>query len=78
MGIRSDVAVALKKNVFDNLGAESKKTLNEWFLKPQDVTEEGHVFFYGESLKWYNNTYDDLRAFYGELFDKFDDALLAV
>ena len=73
MGIRSDVAVALKKNVFDNLSEESKKTLSEWFLEPQDVTEEGHIFFYGESLKWYHGLYDDLRAFYGELFDKFDD-----
>ena len=67
MGIRSDVAVALKKNVYDGLSVGSKKTLTEWFLKPEDVTEEGHVFFYGESLKWYYNLYDDLMQLYAEL-----------
>ena len=67
MGIRSDVAVALKKNVYDGLSEESKKTLSEWFLQPQDVTREGHVFFYGESLKWYYNLYDDLMQLYAEL-----------
>ena len=50
MGIRSDVAIALKNNVLEGLSAESKKTLTEWFLKPEGVTEEGHVFFFGETL----------------------------
>ena len=59
--------------MYDGLSEESKKTLTEWFLKPEDVSEEGHVFFYGESLKWYYNLYDDLVELYAELIDVFDD-----
>ena len=72
MGIRSDVAVALKKNVWDNLTAESKSTLDDWFVKPENVTEEGHVLFYVERVKWYRS-YDDLVQLYAELTDVFDD-----
>jgi len=72
MGIRSDVAVALKKNVWDNLTAESKSTLEDWFVEPENVTEEGHVLFYVERVKWYRS-YDDLVQLYAELIDVFDD-----
>ena len=71
MGIRSDVAIALKNNVFKGLSAESKKTLDEWFGQTSSVTEEG-VLFYEEGVKWYNELYDDLIALYGDLA-KFDE-----
>ena len=71
MGIRSDVAIALKNNVFEGLSAESKKTLDEWFGQTSSVAEEG-VLFYEEGVKWYNELYDDLIALYGDLA-KFDE-----
>ena len=71
MGIRSDVAIALKNNVLEGLSAESKKTLDEWFGQTSSVTKEG-VLFYEESIKWYNESYDDLIQLYAELM-KFDD-----
>ena len=73
MGIRSDVAVALKKNVFDGLSAESKTALDDWFQKPVSETQDGHVLFYEEHIKWYSDTYKELRDFYSELLDNFDD-----
>ena len=72
MGIRSDVAVALKKNVWDNLTEESKSTLDDWFQGPASETQEGHVLFYEERIKWYQS-YDDLVQLYAELIDVFDD-----
>jgi hypothetical protein len=72
MGIRSDVAVALKKNVWDNLTAESKSTLDDWFQEPASETQEGHVLFYDERIKWYQS-YDDLAQLYAELTGVFDD-----
>ena len=44
MGIRSDVVVALKNNVFEGLSAESKETLKEWFKLASGLTEEGVLF----------------------------------
>ena len=72
MGIRSDVAIALKNNVFEGLSAESKKTLDEWFGQTSSVTKEG-VLFYEEGVKWYNECYDDLRAFYKDIESNFDE-----
>ena len=72
MGIRSDVAVALKKNVWDNLTAESKSTLDDWFQEPASETQEGHILFYEERIKWYQG-YDDLAQLYAELIGVFDD-----
>tara|TARA_R110002020_G_scaffold1881_3_gene8628 strand:+ start:770 stop:1201 length:432 start_codon:yes stop_codon:yes gene_type:complete len=77
MGISSDVVVALKNNVFEGLSAESKETLKEWFKLASGLTEEG-VLFYGENVKWYNETYEDLIAFYNDLenFDEEDYLIL--
>ena len=77
MGIRSDVAIALKNNVFEGLSAESKKTLEEWFQQASGLTEEG-VLFYAERVKWYNETYEDLIALYDDLesFDEEDYLIL--
>ena len=72
MGIRSDVAVALKKNVWDNLTAQSKSTLDDWFQEPASETQEGHILFYEERIKWYQG-YDDLAQLYAELIGVFDD-----
>ena len=72
MGIRSDVAVALKRSVYRNLSAESKKTLSDWFQEPASETQEGDVLFYEERIKWYQG-YDDLAQLYAELLDVFDD-----
>ena len=71
MGVRSDVAIALKNNVLEGLSAESKKTLDEWFGQTSSVTKEG-VLFYEENIKWYSESYDDLIQLYAELI-KFDD-----
>lgn len=77
MGIRSDVSIALKNNVFEGLSAESKKTLKEWFKLASGLTEEG-VLFYAEMVKWYNNYYEDLIALYNDLenFDEEDYLIL--
>tara|TARA_R100000908_G_C3747936_1_gene142938 strand:- start:775 stop:1188 length:414 start_codon:yes stop_codon:yes gene_type:complete len=73
MGIRSDVAVALKKEVFDNLSAKSRKTLDEWFVQPASVSQDGHVLFYEEHIKWYNTSDNGLINLYSELVSVFDD-----
>ena len=73
MGIRSDVAVALKKEVFDNLSAKSSKTLDEWFVQPASVSQDGHVLFYEEHIKWYNTSDNGLINLYSELVSVFDD-----
>jgi hypothetical protein len=71
MGIRSDVAVALKKNVYDGLSQESKETLVEWFMEPVSITEEG-VLFYEQGIKWYSQIFEELVALYKNLRD-FDE-----
>jgi hypothetical protein len=78
MGIRSDVAIALKNNVLEGLSAESKKALDEWFGQTSSVTEEG-VLFYEEGVKWYNEIYTDLTALYSDLanFDEEDYLIVA-
>ena len=74
MGVRSDVAVALKKNVWESLTPESKKTLGEWFPEgPASETQDGHVLFYDERIKWYHEIYEDLVQLYAELNGVFDD-----
>jgi len=73
MGIRSDVAVALKKNVWDGLSEESRSTLTEWFHEPESTTKEGHVLLHNEHIKWYHDSHKDLRDFYSELLYNFDD-----
>ena len=77
MGVRSDVSIALKNNVFEGLSEESKKTLKEWFQQASGLTEEG-VLFYAEWVKWYNNYYEDLIALYNDLenFDEEDYLIL--
>ena len=71
MGIRSDVAVALKGDVFNRLSQKSKETLDVWFGQTASVTKEG-VLFYTQGVKWYHTIYDDLVALYDELEDNFD------
>ena len=77
MGIRSDVSIALKNNVWVGLSAESKETLKEWFEQASGLTEEG-VLFYVEYVKWYNETYEELISLYNDLenFDEEDYLIL--
>ena len=72
MGIRSDVAIALKKNVYDMLSVDSRNFLVEWFKEPFETEKEGYLFF-TESVKWYHQSYTDIRAFYNELWNDFED-----
>ena len=65
MGIRSDVGVAIKEELFAKLSTESVKLLEEFETKLRD--EEGRLF-HVSNIKWYRHE-DDIRAFYAELYE---------
>lgn len=71
MGIRSDVGVAIKEELFAKLSTESLKFLDELFeTKLRD--EEGRLF-HTTGIKWYR--YDEhIEKFYSELEELSTDA----
>ena len=50
MGIRSDVGIAIKEELFQRLSDESRKLLDEFETKLQD--DEGRLFHVTD-IKWY-------------------------
>lgn len=66
MGIRSDVALGMTKEVYNALTEQSKQTIGEWF-DGQHTNEEGDILFTVESVKWYVESYADLSALVDDL-----------
>ena len=77
MGVRSDVVVALKKNLVDELTEEQKTA---WFgaCKRKLEHEEGILYLW-EYTKWYFEEYDHLVSLYEWLRSQdYDDFLVVV
>ena len=74
MGIRSNVALAIKNQAFLSLSEASKQTISEWFREPADREHnEGSVLFIADDVKWYSDVFADLMALYQDLLKNIDD-----
>ena len=81
MGVRSDVGIAMKEYVFQNLSEKAKKFLEEWefderdaHLTPDEKDEDnaGRLFVTSD-VKWYSHDYEDIIAFMRHLHDDHDE-----
>ena len=81
MGVRSDVGIAMKEYVFQNLSEKAKKFLEEWgfeeqtVYKPENKKDEDDAgrLLVTQDVKWYWHDYDDIIAFMKHLDDDHDD-----
>ena len=82
MGIRSDVAIAMKEYVYENLSPEVRKILEEWGFeevskyepqteKNQDLDDAGRLFATTD-VKWYTD-YEDITALYKHMREAHDE-----
>ncbi len=82
MGIRSDVAIAMKEYVYENLSPEVRKILEEWGFeevskyepqteKNQDLDDAGRLFATTD-VKWYTD-YEDVTALYKHMREAHDE-----
>ena len=82
MGIRSDVAIAMKEYVYENLSPEVRKILEEWGFeevskyepqteKNQDLDDAGRLFATTD-VKWYSD-YEDVTALYKHFREAHDE-----
>ena len=82
MGIRSDVAIAMKEYVYENLSPEVRKILEEWGFeevskyepqteKNQDLDDAGRLFATTD-VKWYSD-YEDVTALYKHMREAHDE-----
>lgn len=82
MGVRSDVGIAMKEYVFQNLSQKAKDFLEEWgfeeetVYKPENKKDEDAAgrLFATRDVKWYWHDYDDIQAFMRHLNDDHDEA----
>jgi hypothetical protein len=78
MGIRSEVALAIKNETYVSLTDKSKETIKDWLGDYQDRGEEG-LLFVESSIKWYYEMNSELVALYQDLGEQDDrDYLLIV
>ena len=77
MGIRSDVVVALKKNLVDDLTEEQKTA---WFgAADRKLEHEEGTLYHWDHTKWYFEEYDHLVSLYEWLYNQdYDDFLVVV
>ena len=81
MGVRSDVGIAMKEYVFQNLTEKAKKFLEEWEFEerevctPEQVKDEDDAgrLFMTTDVKWYHHSYEDIQAFMRHLNDDHAD-----
>jgi len=72
MGIRSEVAIAIKNDAYKLLSDKTKDTIREWFGDYKDRNEEGLLFF-ADHVKWYHDVYPELNSLYRDFSDKLDE-----
>lgn len=77
MGIRSEVALAIKNEAYINLTDKSKETIKEWFGEYKDRNEDGLLFF-TDGVKWYHDVYPELHALYEDFMELEDDSFLLI
>ena len=85
MGIRSDVAIAMKKCVVNHLSPKARKFLDEWGFEARstivadDLTnsrltkDDLGTLFITEGVKWYILDSDEIQAFYAHLEECHDE-----
>ena len=79
MGVRSDVASAMKESVYENLSREAKKILEEWGFEevskyePESEKEQDDAgrLFSTTDVKWYSG-YEDVTALYKHMREAHD------
>ena len=80
MGIRSDVAIAMKEYVYENLSPEVRKILKEWGFEEQSAykpeneacLDDAGRLFITEGVKWYSG-YEDVTALYKHMNEAHDE-----
>ena len=82
MGVRSDVGIAMKEYVYENLSEKAKKFLEEWDFEERssytpepeakDQDDAGRILV-TQDVKWYWHDYDDIIAFIKHLNDDHDE-----
>ena len=82
MGVRSDVGIAMKEYVFQNLSEKAKEFLEEWGFEEREALDLESVkdeddagrLFVTQDVKWYWHDFEDIIAFMKHLKDDHDDA----
>jgi len=77
MGVRSDVAIAMRKCVYNHLSPEAREVLDEYGFVEEDTVDAGEdagTLFVTRDIKWYHTSNDDLVEFYKHLEDCHDEA----
>ena len=80
MGIRSDVAIAMKEYVYENLSPEVRKILEEWGFEQQSTykpenegcLDDAGRLFATTDVKWYSG-YEDFTALYKHFREAHDE-----
>ena len=74
MGTRSDVGIAIKNEVYDQLSVRTKLFLQEDFSEEAHIEEgeEGGRLFHCSNIKWYVGGYEEIDRLYREL-DNIDE-----
>ena len=75
MGIRSDVAIAIKNEAFEVLSVRSQMMVREHFEEAAEIHDEG-MLFHCKDIKWYTGTDPDLIRLYSELNELNDEDFL--
>ena len=85
MGVRSDIAIAMKKCVVNHLSPEARTLLEEYGFEERsalvvdDLTNSSFTkddlgtLFVTEGVKWYILNHDDIQAFYRHLEECHDE-----
>ena len=81
MGVRSDVGIAMKEYVYQNLSVKAKEFLKEWGFeesarrKPEEVNDEDDagMLLTTSDVKWYHFDYEDIQAFMKHLNEHHDE-----
>ena len=76
MGIRSDVAIAIKKETFAALSVRSQMFVRETFGEAGE-NEEG-LLFHTEYIKWYTQSNPEITKLYEELYELDDESYLII
>ena len=82
MGVRSDVGIAMKEYVFQNLSEKAKEFLEEWGFEEREALglesvkdeDDAGRLFVTQDVKWYWHDFEDIIAFMKHLKDDHDDA----
>ena len=76
MGVRSDVAIAVKKETFAALSVRSQLFVRETFGEAGE-NEEG-LLFHTEHIKWYTQSNPEITKLYEELYELDDESYLII